>query len=706
MPGGDTNAVVSAALGTPGYATPNGSPAVQAQGANPEPFGKTEGSVPPMGIPISGTGSESQPDVKVPINSLGGPNGSPVINHDSEPPKPAAPANSRPTTNVAGFNQVSGQNNRSNDGKTNNNASATNPAPPKKRTRATPEQLAVLEETFITNTSPNSKLREQLSRRLGMSERSIQIWFQNRRAKVKMMHKRSCQMQEEALRAQMAMMPHYLYRYGYPPSAPGARLPLPRQGGLPPHPGMTPPGMHLGPPPPRPGMPPMMDPTGRPGWLSQSTTPVGSPMHPAQPPPGYPSPLFTAQTGPQGPQSATSAPQTPSSGGTGGPRSAGAILPAPGATPVAFPGAPDYTQAATQAAQLACEALSIGTWRRVALGSSDLRCFCDFVEKKLVWFISDNSINFKMEFPIAVITGIDLSIAENAPSALLTVDLSQPPSFFMEVRVNNTTAWQMCRDFTESKQASTVMRHVLRGNHQLLRSQLLSIVDCEKSLGTLTVIDGTPYDPSNPVFAAPRKQSGPAIPNIAVDVTAQVGKSMSTSAGTPPPRTSSGLTPKRSSSVPMLSAFRPLPDGSQTSSPAGTPLAGTPMGTPVSRDQTQPTSFGGSAASQFFQMNNGIRQSESPMLGMSNPLPGLPLGTPPSITQDPQSGTLGVPMPVVTQCGTPAHSSPLDHHSLPPAAFANAPPISLPPPPGGDFGYTFDRDSNPGMYDNPHPVVS
>jgi hypothetical protein len=60
----------------------------------------------------------------------------------------------------------------------------------RKRTRATPEQLAILEETFKTNTSPNSKVREALAEKVNMSERSIQIWFQNRRAKMKAMQKR------------------------------------------------------------------------------------------------------------------------------------------------------------------------------------------------------------------------------------------------------------------------------------------------------------------------------------------------------------------------------------------------------------------------------------------------------------------------------------------------------------------------------------
>ncbi|KAI8346896.1 hypothetical protein EDC96DRAFT_468244 [Choanephora cucurbitarum] len=73
---------------------------------------------------------------------------------------------------------------------------------PRKRTRATPEQLAILEKSFDLNPSPNSRVREQLSRELGMSERSIQIWFQNRRAKVKNVAKKTTMLQDETLRMQ------------------------------------------------------------------------------------------------------------------------------------------------------------------------------------------------------------------------------------------------------------------------------------------------------------------------------------------------------------------------------------------------------------------------------------------------------------------------------------------------------------------------
>lgn len=54
-----------------------------------------------------------------------------------------------------------------------------------KRTRATPSQLVILEDEFAKDPSPNAKMREDLAKTIGMPERSITIWFQNRRAKSK-----------------------------------------------------------------------------------------------------------------------------------------------------------------------------------------------------------------------------------------------------------------------------------------------------------------------------------------------------------------------------------------------------------------------------------------------------------------------------------------------------------------------------------------
>jgi len=50
----------------------------------------------------------------------------------------------------------------------------------RKRNRVTPEQLVQLEAAFGQDRSPTSTERRELSNRIGMAERAVQIWFQNR----------------------------------------------------------------------------------------------------------------------------------------------------------------------------------------------------------------------------------------------------------------------------------------------------------------------------------------------------------------------------------------------------------------------------------------------------------------------------------------------------------------------------------------------
>ncbi|KAI5190329.1 hypothetical protein NECID01_0921 [Nematocida sp. AWRm77] len=60
-----------------------------------------------------------------------------------------------------------------------------NPFIVKPRKRTSKEQLEVLEKTFETNIKPDATLRKTLATKLGMTPRSVQVWFQNKRAKVK-----------------------------------------------------------------------------------------------------------------------------------------------------------------------------------------------------------------------------------------------------------------------------------------------------------------------------------------------------------------------------------------------------------------------------------------------------------------------------------------------------------------------------------------
>jgi hypothetical protein len=57
--------------------------------------------------------------------------------------------------------------------------------PKKKRRRTTPDQLDILEQYFQRDAMPSQQTRLEIAERLGMTMRRVQIWFQNKRAKLK-----------------------------------------------------------------------------------------------------------------------------------------------------------------------------------------------------------------------------------------------------------------------------------------------------------------------------------------------------------------------------------------------------------------------------------------------------------------------------------------------------------------------------------------
>jgi hypothetical protein len=60
----------------------------------------------------------------------------------------------------------------------------------RKRSRVSAQQLAFLERVFAKERSPTAIKRKELAEQLGMNERQTQVWFQNRRAKQKLLEQR------------------------------------------------------------------------------------------------------------------------------------------------------------------------------------------------------------------------------------------------------------------------------------------------------------------------------------------------------------------------------------------------------------------------------------------------------------------------------------------------------------------------------------
>ncbi|KAG0749883.1 hypothetical protein G6F62_001388 [Rhizopus arrhizus] len=349
--------------------------------------------------------------------------------------------------------------------------------PPRKRTRATPEQLSILEKTFTINQSPNSRIREQLSRELGMSERSIQIWFQNRRAKVKNIAKRSSMLHSETLRMQydaanaaaaacqaalfqqnpMAVedpvksnpdLYYYYYYYYYNQQKQKHLMPF-KSASIPP------------PPPPPP--PHAVASTAGHGELERKNR-------------------FRAHTvGPYTPY------QKPSF-----PRASSVDIQLTNETMLNnnllmndnpflsfqqqmnspwtdIPPFYDDTSTPVDDQQtLSVEALQIGSWKRMKFDPKDLTCVFDKQRSMFIWCIQDGASRFKMEFHQDAVQSITLVPNQIRPRLEFGV-LPQQISFYMD---NGQHQWVQCRDFTEDRQASVITFHQLDGPLLLLKSEL------------------------------------------------------------------------------------------------------------------------------------------------------------------------------------------------------------------------------------------
>ncbi|KAL0077244.1 Homeodomain-like DNA binding domain-containing transcription factor, partial [Phycomyces blakesleeanus] len=59
-----------------------------------------------------------------------------------------------------------------------------------KRRRANAKQLEVLNRVFERTSFPTTQVRNELGQQLGMSPRTVQIWFQNRRQAIRMQEKK------------------------------------------------------------------------------------------------------------------------------------------------------------------------------------------------------------------------------------------------------------------------------------------------------------------------------------------------------------------------------------------------------------------------------------------------------------------------------------------------------------------------------------
>jgi hypothetical protein len=347
----------------------------------------------------------------------------------------------------------------------------------KKRTRVTPTQLVVLEDTFAVSATPDSKMRKHLALKLQMPERSIQIWFQNRRAKVKMLQRRAILREEQdAARAKLysesAAALHHQQPYWY---------------------GAAPP-----PPPPPHSLPPYLPHHHHPHHHHQIKVPIqrswsSDPIAPPPPPPPFPPSSLSMYT--------TNSLSDTISLDEKDPFYPGNISLSP--TPVAELNSdtlkplndPTFLNNITSSSTtttnttttdvsttgiINANAITIGTWHRMKINQQDLLCCFQLSERTFEWHIRDSNYHFKMVISFDVLTSLDITISENGMFAQIDMNLNEAPLFYMENMDDST--WIQCSDFTEGMQATCHLHHTIRGLASDLRQEIFGIIGMDHHL--------------------------------------------------------------------------------------------------------------------------------------------------------------------------------------------------------------------------------
>ena len=99
---------------------------------------------------------------------------------EMDTPSPLADGATTPGTSTSAPSSVNGASSSSNPRRPPRKSTLTQQQKNQKRQRATQDQLVTLEMEFQKNPTPNASVRERIASEINMTERSVQIWFQNR----------------------------------------------------------------------------------------------------------------------------------------------------------------------------------------------------------------------------------------------------------------------------------------------------------------------------------------------------------------------------------------------------------------------------------------------------------------------------------------------------------------------------------------------
>src|SRR4051794_19823282 len=125
---------------------------------------------------------------------------------------------------------------------------------------------------------------------------------------------------------------------------------------------------------------------------------------------------------------------------------------------------------------------------------TDLLCYYTLPQNIFTYHITNENTQFKMEFPLSDIFSVEYRPIDDIHSQI-AIEVKDSPSFYME---STHGGWNMCKDFTEDRQASRHIRHVLKGRAMLMKPQLIKLMQDDPNLAKVVTIMDTPA-PSDPL---------------------------------------------------------------------------------------------------------------------------------------------------------------------------------------------------------------
>ncbi|KAI9302588.1 hypothetical protein BJ944DRAFT_150362, partial [Cunninghamella echinulata] len=328
----------------------------------------------------------------------------------------------------------------------------------RRRTHLKPSQVAVLQESFVINSLPDSAIRSQLAHELGVSERTVQIWFQNRRAKARKLEAYTDS--NGQVGSGGILIPNV--RTGWvdipPPSKPVSTLRHPS---------------------------------------ASSSSPSITTFRPFMTPERFEETRFINDHENKNDNNLFINDNSPLS-----------------TTRAMSEGNHREVLHIT----LPTNALRIGTWARFASLTSqnelDLQCICFPFDRLFVWQIEDSGHQFRIQVNMNHVHQIRLSTSSSSTShghqesnnstviGQLELEVSQVHFSMCQLHTHlHPNQWVPCGDFSENRQASLITTHILHGNYHALKQTFMDLMTMIPDLSSKFILS-TATTPSTSASAS------------------------------------------------------------------------------------------------------------------------------------------------------------------------------------------------------------